>query len=86
MDNDIGQWKWVEEDPFEKLLHGPKDAGVAGTPDKTQFEFPEPTPVVEPVSVVEPARLEETVRFEEPALFEEPVRFEEASELVTEAP
>jgi Flp pilus assembly protein TadD len=42
MDNDLGQWQWVDEDPFEKLLHGPKDAGVAGSHAETQVECLEP--------------------------------------------
>jgi tetratricopeptide (TPR) repeat protein len=27
MNDDLGQWQWVDEDPFEKLIHKPKDIG-----------------------------------------------------------
>jgi tetratricopeptide (TPR) repeat protein len=35
MKDDLGQWQWVDEDPFEKLVRAPKDAGVAGSPGES---------------------------------------------------
>jgi Flp pilus assembly protein TadD len=51
MDNDLGQWQWVDEDPFEKMLHGPKDAGVAGAPTEFQVECVEPVHLEEAPSI-----------------------------------
>jgi len=39
MNDDLGQWQWVDEDPFEKLLHTPKGAAVDSKPF---VESPEP--------------------------------------------
>lgn len=47
MDNDLGQWQWVDEDPFEKLLHGRKNAGVAGSSGELQVESLEPVRIEE---------------------------------------
>jgi tetratricopeptide (TPR) repeat protein len=39
MNDDLGQWQWVDEDPFEKLLHTPKGAAVESKP---LVESPQP--------------------------------------------
>jgi Flp pilus assembly protein TadD len=41
MNDDLGQWQWVDEDPFEKLLHKPKSAAVDAH-GKPLVESPEP--------------------------------------------
>ena len=41
MNDDLGQWQWVDEDPFEKLLHKPKSAAV-DAPSKPHVESTEP--------------------------------------------
>ncbi len=41
MNDDLGQWQWVDEDPFEKLLHKPKSAAV-DAPGKPLVDSPEP--------------------------------------------
>jgi tetratricopeptide (TPR) repeat protein len=54
MDNDLGQWQWVDEDPFEKLVRAPKDTCVAGPPgeDQTSAQF---SPLVCPENLAQPA-------------------------------
>jgi tetratricopeptide (TPR) repeat protein len=70
MENDLGQWQWVDEDPFEKLLHGPKDSGVAGSPAEPQVENFEPVHFEEAPSIIEEA----------------PSIIEEAPSIIEEAP
>ncbi len=41
MSNDLDQWQWVDEDPFEKLLRAPKK-DQAGTPAASPIECLEP--------------------------------------------
>ena len=41
MNDDLGQWQWVDEDPFEKLLHKPKDSGEPVVESREPLRFEE---------------------------------------------
>jgi hypothetical protein len=38
MNNDIGDWQWVDEDPFEKLLRTPKSVAIAYSSGQSAVE------------------------------------------------
>jgi tetratricopeptide (TPR) repeat protein len=56
MNDDLGQWQWVDEDPFEKLLHKPKDAGkpLVESVEPLRFEPEQPAPHVKPLDFPRP--------------------------------
>ena len=39
--NDAEKWQWVDEDPFERLLGGPKSAGEADSPAQLPQSAPD---------------------------------------------
>jgi Flp pilus assembly protein TadD len=67
MNDDLGQWQWVDEDPFEKLLKTPKSGAVESKPLVESLEAPEHSvpqfnsledaKTLEPLAPVEPVAL-----------------------------
>src|SRR2546422_931401 len=56
MSNELDQWQWVDEDPFDRLIRARKDSAAASPPAEAPPQFSEPMSL-EDVSVedVKPA-------------------------------
>jgi tetratricopeptide (TPR) repeat protein len=76
MNNDIDDWQWVDEDPFEKLLRTPKSAAIAHSSGQSAVEG------LEPVRLEEPPGGDFAITDSEPGHFDPPVCPEDLGQAV----